>query len=94
MWSSRLVDILKHFFGFDVEQLGVFHVTLDDLECRSVIESVADTLVGYRLQFDVFFRDDLSVLVGFQNRLPSTVCQEYGQISEIVDVVVDRSDSK
>ena len=89
-----LIYIFKYLCGRIFKLLGVFYKTLEHFESRGVIISVADTLVGHYLEIYVLFLVHNSVAVKLVSAALFAVSEEYGQVAEIVNMVVDRLDTE
>ena len=85
-----LVYILKHLGGRNGKTLGILNVSLEHLERRGKIKSVADPLVHNYLYIYNASLLDVSVGVGRADRSFFTVSDKDGQITEIVYMVINR----
>ena len=88
------VDIFLYRFGRGEEYLGVFYVFFERLEGGCILESVAGALVCDDLEVYHLFGDDVAVLVELVYSALHSVRNKYGEISEIIEVVVYRLDSE
>ena len=84
-----LVYILQDLCGRSCKTLGILNVSLERLERRGEIKSVADSLVCNYLYIDNATLLYVSFRVGSADRSLFTVSDKYGQVSEIVYMMVD-----
>ena len=64
------------------------------LEGGCILESVADTLICNDLHINVLFGNNVTLSVELVDFSLSAVGNENGEISKVVEVVVDRLDSE
>ena len=92
--TKRLIHVLDDRLESLVKNLRVLKISLQSLEGGRIVISVTNTLISNNLQGDEMMTLASSVTFDRIGTKYATIGDKYGQISKIVEMVIDRRDAE